>query len=216
MALIDGESLFFRFRELGENAKLAITFRLAEAPQGVARLVPSATGDGFMFEALGRVSLHLTSELPFAVLATIEGKNVLTGDDRASSLLRPQNYFATPPQRVIEGYFDGQQFQPFYACGIESDNRMPLLLKVFPMKATELAWFENESKKCGYNPRGWGTTFILDSQACGGEPIFEDTRCLGDWDQNSVDEAIIWLHQPNVYDGTYSGATAPSITNDDA
>jgi hypothetical protein len=71
---------------------------------------------------------------------------------------------------------------------------MRLAMKVYPMKAEELDWFKNESRKCGSNPRGWGTTFILDSQGqCQREPIYEDTRSLGDWDQSSADEAAIWL-----------------------
>lgn len=196
MPTLEGNNLSFHFPELGESAKLTISFRWAESPQGVAPIVRSATGEGFAFPTLGRLTLHFDSEFPFAVLATIGGRNVLTGNDHTSSLERPQNYFAIPPQQITDGYFDGQQFHPFYASCGDSDIRTPLVVKVFPMKAMELAWFKNESRKCGYSPRGWGTTFSLDSK--GGsprEPVYEDTRSLGDWDQSSGEEAIIWLHQ---------------------
>lgn len=113
MLTLDGNELVFCFPDLSENARLTIGFRLAESPEKVAGLVYSSSADGFVFATLGRVIMHLDPRLPFAVLATIQGRNVLTGEDRVSSLVRPQNYFATPPQRMIDGYLDGQHFARF-------------------------------------------------------------------------------------------------------
>ena len=62
------------------------------------------------------------------------------------------------------------------------------------MKAEELAWFAGRWKIMGGEPRGWRAKFILEADG-GREPIYEDTRSLGDWDHNSNDEAIIWLHR---------------------
>jgi hypothetical protein len=91
---------------------------------------------------------------------------------------------------LIDGYFDGEQFAPFYAYNNDLDNRMRLNIKVFPMKSAELEWFKKRAGMCGYDPRGWGTRFVL---ASFGAPVYEDTRSLGDWDQNRGDEAIIWV-----------------------
>jgi len=185
MPMLDVDRLVFSFPKPGENARLTVHFNLTESPQKVAGLVPCDDGNGFRFTTFGHITMHLDAETECAVLVTVHGKNALTGDDRTSSLVRPQNYFATPAQRMIDGYSDGEQLQPFYACGEDSDRRTPLVLKVFSVKAEEVEWFKKLGTKCGYDPRGWGTKFLLDVPGIPREPVYEDTRSLGDWDPKS-------------------------------
>src|SRR5262249_5295192 len=131
---------------------------------------------------------------PFAVLLSVGGINALTGDRSTAALVRsPQNYFASPPQGGIDGYFLGGQVYPFRAGGESPLIRTRLEITVFPMKSEAFAYLQHRLRLIpGPGPSVRGLTLLHGGERqC--EPIYEDLCCIGDWDQSQEEKATIWL-----------------------
>src|SRR5262249_49773895 len=112
----------------------------------------------------------------------------------ASTLVRsPQNYFSTPPQGGIDGYFLDGQVHPFRAAPAAHWNQTRLLIKVFPMKAEALAHYMRQLQLIpGPGPMISGLTLTHGGERqC--DPIYEDVCCLGVWDQSREEQATVWV-----------------------
>jgi hypothetical protein len=130
---------------------------------------------------------------PFALLVSVRGRNAITGGVTTTLARSPQNYFSTPPQGGIDGYFLDGQVYPFRAAAETHANRTRLDFKVFPMKREALAHYKHQLQLIpGPGPRISGLTLRHGGEhRC--EPIYEDLCCLGDWDQSRQEQAVLWV-----------------------
>jgi hypothetical protein len=200
------DNLTVSFPEVHDRAALRLSLRKAEAPKEIAPFASRHDG-GFVLGSSGRFVLHLRPRpltgsdwewrglrYPFAVIISVAGTNGLTGEVASVGLVRPQNYFVTPPQGGIDGNLAGGEVHPFVACGDAADDRMPMDIVVFPMKAEAFAHLEGK-RQLTPGPPGWGDHFLLPhagERKC--EPVYEDVCSLGDWDQNYRERITVWLH----------------------
>jgi hypothetical protein len=134
-----------------------------------------------------------TFRYPFAVLVTVGGLNALTGEPASSLIRSPQNYFSSPPQGGIDGYFVRGKVRPFRSAGDEPQEKVRLEIKVFPMKGEVWEDFMRRRHLCGwYHPVITGLTITHGGERhC--EPVYEDLCCLGEWDQRASESAMVWL-----------------------
>jgi hypothetical protein len=201
-------NLIVSFPEVHNRAALRLSFRKADAPKTIAGFA-ARHDSGFVLGSSGRFVLHLRPRplagsdwecrglrYPFAVLVSVAGTNALTGDVANAGLTRPQNYFITPPQGGIDGYLMGGEVHPFVACGDAADDRTPMDIVVFPMKAEAFDYLARKRKLIP-GPAPWGENFLLPhtgERKC--EPVYENVCSLGDWDQNCQERMTVWLHGP--------------------
>jgi len=200
MLQVDADHLVLSFPNVHHGAALRLDFRAPDRPDRPVALVAGTDG-GFRLSSPGRVVLHLRpdaggSTSPFAVVLSVGGANALTGVAGSTRLARPQNYFVTPPQGGIDGYFSGGRVRPFVACAEEAEGRLPLDIDVIPVKADAYDYATRGRRMCGAG-YGWGTTFELPGggeRQC--EPVYEDIFGLGDWDDRRRERLAVWLHAP--------------------
>jgi hypothetical protein len=209
MTEIRDNNLVFAFPAVNPSAELRIHYRRADASQALVPLVSEPIDGAFLLAGQGPLVMHLRPKVafeeswygsgtqkvryPFAILLTVGGVNALTGE-RSSLLVRsPQNYFVSPPQGGIDGYFVGGRVMPFRAGEASRPDSTRLEVKVFPVKSETWAhWMHQKSLV------GWGHAAISGlTLAHGGErecePIYEDLCCNGDWDQSRGAKASVWL-----------------------
>jgi hypothetical protein len=206
MIEISDNELVFSFQDVDERAVLHVYFRTAVQPEETVRIIQQPDGGGALLANQGRVVMHLRPKLvvkdlrypsgvryPFAVLVTVGGRNALTGDISRTLLRSPQNYFASPPQGGIDGYFVDGQVYPFRTGGESSLNRTRLDIKVFPMKREAFAYLESRLRLIpGPGPPIQGITLRHGGERqC--EPVYEDLCSIGHWDQNREERAAVWL-----------------------
>jgi hypothetical protein len=151
-------------------------------------LRPKVVGQEFWY-GIGRQTLRY----PFAVLVTVGGRNALTGEPSSSLNRSPQNYFASPPQGGIDGYFFRGQVHPFRGVGDCPQDRARLEIKVFPMKREVWANLMERRRMSGwYYPVITGLTITHGGERqC--EPVYEDLCCFGEWEQSRGESATVWL-----------------------
>jgi hypothetical protein len=198
MLRVDTNHLVLSFPGVGAGAALRLDFRTADRPDQAVGLAAGRDG-GFLLQSCGRVVMHLRPDAggrayPFAVLLSVGGRNALTGVAGSERLARPQNYFVTPPQGEIDGYLSGGQVRPFVAWGDPDDDRLPLDVRVIPIKPEGYDFATRGKWLCG-SSHGWGTNFELPvggERQC--EPVYEDVFGLGDWDEQRQEQLIVWLH----------------------
>src|SRR5262245_6675379 len=113
--------LVFSFPDVDEEAKLRAYFCPVDSPGQLIR-IEAATGAPLRLAAEGRFVMYLQPnpahrdcrygrllDYPFALLLSVGGKNAITGVPSETLDRCPQNYFSSPPQGAIDGYFhDGQ------------------------------------------------------------------------------------------------------------
>src|SRR5205085_1110383 len=119
---------------------------------------------------------------PFALLVSVGGKNAITGELSTTLMRSPQNYFTTPPQGGIDGYFLGGRVHPFRAGGEAAASQTRLEIKVFPMKAKAFAYLKRQLQLIpgsGPSPLRGITLQHGGERQC--EPIYEDICGLGSW-----------------------------------
>ncbi len=207
MVNINGNELVFAFPDV--DGEMRVHFRRADLPGEVIPLIQEPAGEGFRLAAFGRAVMHLrprvvdhqssygtemqTMRYPFAVLVMMGGLNALTGEPTNSLIRSPQNYFASPPQGGIDGYFVQGEVRPFRGAGDELRDTTRLDIKVFPMKRDVWEELMGRRQMCGwYHPAISGLTINHGGERqC--EPVYEDLCCLGEWDQQRGEIATVWL-----------------------
>lgn len=203
MVETNDNALIFSFPHVRENAVLRVDFRSVAAPNTVVCIELPAVNGGFQLAPAGQVMMSLCPSIvigrsgvryPFAVILSVDGKNAITGEARNTSLDRnPQNYFITPPQGGIDGYWRARKVHPFRVSGSASD-RMRLEICVFPMKSKALTYFEKQLQVIpGWGPSAFRGATVMHGGERQCEPVYEDICSLGDWDQTQREKACVWL-----------------------
>jgi hypothetical protein len=209
MFRIDDNELVFAFPEVNASAELRVSFRRADPPEERVSIADPIDG-GLPLATGGRLVMHLrpkfvhqesywtgtqTIRYPFAVLVTVAGMNALTGEPSKSLSRAPQNYFASPPQGGIDGYFVRGVVHPFRGGGELPQESTRLDLKVFPMKSETWAALMDRRRMSGWGPAAIsGLTLPYGGERqC--EPVYEDLCCFGDWDQSRGESATVWLRR---------------------
>jgi hypothetical protein len=210
MVEIKNNELIFFFPEVNDHAVLGVHFRTVVSPKAMVRLVPHPE-DGWVLATVGPVIMQLRPRFaaehnwpgssepglgdryPFAVLVSVGGLNALTGEPSRVLLRTPQNYFSSPPQGGIDGYFVDGQVHPFRA-GAEPDlNNTRLEIKAFPMKKEAWDFFMfRRGLIPGPGPFITGLTLKHGGERqC--EPVYEDLCGIGDWDRKREETVTVWL-----------------------
>lgn len=209
MVEVKNNNLVFAFPEVNAAAELCVHFRRHEGSEEPVPIVSQHDGDGLMLQAQGALVMRLRPKIafeefwyetgakkvrfPFAVLLTVGGRNALTGEQSSSLARSPQNYFASPPQGGVDGYFVGGSVLPFRGGDVSPRERTRLAITVFPVKKeTWDHWMYQKSLS------GWSHSVISGlTLSYGGErkcePIYEDLCSFGSWDQSRAAKASVWL-----------------------
>jgi hypothetical protein len=209
MVELKNNTLVFAFPEVNPAAELCIHFRRGDGSGEPVPIVTEPVDEAFVLQGQGALVMHLRPKIafeefwygsgakkvryPFAVLLAVGGRNAITGELSNSLIRRPQNYFVSPPQGGIDGYFVGGRVLPFRAGEVSPRERTRLAITVFPVKnETWEHWMYQKGLS------GWTHPVISGlSLAHGGErscePIYEDLCCVGDWDQSRAATTSVWL-----------------------
>jgi hypothetical protein len=206
---VKNNNLVFAFPEVNPAAELCIHFRREDGSEEPVPIVSQPDDDGFMLQGQGALVMHLRPKIafeefwygtgakkvrfPFAVLLTVGGRNALTGEQSGALTRSPQNYFASPPQGGIDGYFVGGRVIPFRGGDVSPRERTRLAVTVFPVKKETWDHWMYQKSLCGWShPVINGVTLAHGGERkC--EPIYEDLCSIGDWDQTRAAKASIWL-----------------------
>jgi hypothetical protein len=205
MVEINATDLVFSFPEVDEEAMLRIHFCLADSPEQRIPIEGSLCG-GVRLAAEGRFVMYLLPEFarrdrlyraaryPFAVLVSVGGRNAITGEPSSTLIRSPQNYFTTPPQGGIDGYFRSGQVCPFRVAEEAAANRSRLEIKVFPMKSKAFAYLKHQLQLIpGWGPSPLRGITLLHGGVRQVEPIYEDICNLGSWDRDHEDRVLIYV-----------------------
>lgn len=209
MVDIKSNELIFAFPDVNSSAELHVHFRHVDTPEESVPIIQEPIDGGILLAARGRLVMHLrpkvvpeeflygiepqTIRYPFAVLVTVGGINALTGEPSSSLTRSPQNYFASPPQGGIDGYFVRGEVYPFQGCGEAPRDRIRLEIKVFPMKGEMWTHLMNQKRRCGWSPPVITGLTIAHGGERQCEPVYEDLCCIGDWDQSRGENATVWV-----------------------
>jgi hypothetical protein len=200
MIAVKKNNLVFAFPEVNPAAELCIHFSPRDGSDEPVPIVGQPDEDGFVLQGQGALVMHLRPRMvrekvwfPFALLLTVGGRNALTGEQ--SNLLNrsPQNYFASPPQGGIDGYFVGGRVLPFRGGEVSPQERTRLAITVVPVKKETWDHWMFQTSLCGwYHPVISGLTLAHGGERkC--EPIYEDLCSFGDWDQSRATKSSVWL-----------------------
>jgi hypothetical protein len=195
--------LIFAFPHVDEEAILRVHFCLAKSPEERMSIETSSCGN-IRLAGEGRFVVHLRPEFarrdrlyrparyPFAVLVSVGGRNAITGEPSARLARSPQNYFTTPPQGGIDGYFRGGQVYPFRVAAEAAANQALLEIHVFPMKSKAFAYLKHQLRLIpGWGPSPLRGITLLHGGERQCEPIYEDICNLGSWDTDHEERALI-------------------------
>jgi hypothetical protein len=168
---------------------------IREAPGGHIRL--AMVGRFVMClrpNVVRRDRLYRQARYPFAMLVSVGGRNAITSEVSTNLIRSPQNYFATPSQGGIDGYYVGGRVYPFRSTTETPTSQIHLEVKVFPMKCKAFAYFKHQLKLIP----GWGASALRGVTLLHGgerqcEPIYEDICSLGDWDKDGEERVIILI-----------------------
>lgn len=209
MVDVKNNNLVFAFPDVNPVAELCIHFRRDDGSEEPVPIVGQPHDDGFMLQGQGTLVMHLRPKIafeefwygtgakkirfPFAVLLTVGGRNALTGEESNLLTRSPQNYFASPPQGGIDGYFVAGKVLPFRGGNVLPRERTRLAITVFPVKKeTWDHWMFQKSLSGWSHPVISGLTLSYGGERkC--EPIYEDLCSFGDWDQTRPAGASVWL-----------------------
>jgi len=203
MVEINETDLVFAFPEVDEEAILRAHFCPTEAPgqrihiaaNSAAPIRLAAEGPFIMYlqpNDARRDCLYHSLRYPFALLVSVGGKNAITGVPSATLDRSPQNYFSSPPQGGIDGYFSDGRVHPFRAASEAARDQTRLEIRVFPMKSKAMARFRFQT---GLIP-GWGPSALRGITLLHGgerqcEPIYEDICSIGRWDKEHEERALV-------------------------
>jgi hypothetical protein len=141
MIEINETDLVFAFPDVDKEAILGVHFCPADSP-GQRIRIGAAPGAPVRLAAEGPFVLYLQpNRYAFALLVSVGGKNTVTGVLSRALGRSPQNYFTSPPQGGIDGYFRDGQVHAFRAVSEAAANQMRLEIRVFPMKSKAMAYF---------------------------------------------------------------------------
>jgi hypothetical protein len=197
MLTLHEKELVFSFPDVDERAVLRLYCSTLPKPEEAVGIQPIQ--GGFLLETREKVVLHFRPQLigshryPFAVVVAVDGINALTGEAYTTLSRSPQNYLVSPPQGALDGYWRDAQVLPLQAGGDSPFDRVPLVIKVFPMKREAILDLEAQLKLIP----GVRDQISLVTLQHGGErqiePLYEDLCNLGSWDQSQEQKITIWL-----------------------
>jgi hypothetical protein len=141
-----------------------------------------------------RDQLYREARYPFALLVSVSGRNAITGEPSTALVRCPQNYFTTPPQGGIDGYFFGGKVHPFRVSGDDLADRPCLEVRVFPMKNKAFAYFKHQLQLIpGWGPSALRGITLLHGGERSCEPIYEDICSIGDWEMDHEERILVSL-----------------------
>ena len=191
------DELTFSFPEVDESAKLSMQFLIA------GQTVPIlASSDQHRLVGEGRFLIRLQpNDYPFALLITMAGKNAITGEQEYNISRNPQNYFISPPQGGIDGYYHRGQVRSFLASTDPEMNEFIMELKVFPMKRKAMDYFRFQKTLIpGPDPSALRGITLIHGGERDCEPIYEDICGFGSWDQEHVQSKTVYVLREHVVD----------------
>jgi len=205
MLEINETDLVFAFPDVDEEAILRVHFCPVDSPEQRIR-IETAPGATVRLASEGRFVMYLEPNLarrdclyralryPFALLVSEGGKNAITGVPCTMLLRTPQNYFTSPPQGGIDGYFHDVRVHPFRSVSGSAANQTRLEIRVFPMKSKAMAYFRFQTGLIpGPGPSALRGITLLHGGERECEPIYEDICNLGSWDKEHDDQASVWV-----------------------
>jgi hypothetical protein len=205
MVEINETDLVFAFPDVDEEAMLRVHFCLAESPGQRIRIEaepgsairPAAEGPFVMYlqpNLARRDCLDRSLRYPFALLVSVGGKNAITGVPSTTLDRSPQNYFSSPPQGGIDGYFRAGGVHPFRAVSKAAVNQTRLDIRVYPMKSKVMAHFRLQTRLIpGPEPSALRGITLLHGGERHCEPIYEDIFNIGSWDKDHEERASLWV-----------------------
>jgi hypothetical protein len=197
MIELNDTEISLSFPHAGDKAVLRVQFCGVDSPEEKLRIRGAADSLQLMAQSRFVVRLRPHSEFyPFAVLVSVDGKNAITGDDSTTLVRSPQNYFASPPQGGIDGYFVDERVLPFRAGGDSPAHRSYLAIKVFPIKKETIENWIQRRRMCGAPHHAISGVTLRHGGARQCEPIYEDLCSIGDWDTSHAEEVVLWLTGP--------------------
>src|SRR5262249_45996201 len=119
-------------QRIGVEGNPGSPLRLAGAGPFVMYLQPNHARRDCMYRSL---------RYPFALLVLVGGKNAITGVPSMTLDRSPQNYFTSPPQGGIDGYFRDGRVHLLRAVSEAAVNQTRLEIRVFPMKRKAMDHF---------------------------------------------------------------------------
>lgn len=194
MLEINDTELVFSFPDVDDKAILRIHFSPADSPDDWLSLRQRSDAT-LQFEMEIPFVMYLQPNYPVALLVSVGGKNAITGEPSSNLQRSPQNYFTSPPQGGVDGYFRNGRVIPFRSANQETANKTRLDLLLFPMKRKAMEYFRSQYKLIpGPAPSALRGTTLLHGGERLCEPIYEDICNLGTWDRNHTEKATLWIY----------------------
>jgi hypothetical protein len=199
MIEIEKTDLVFAFPDVDEEAMLRVHFCPADSP-GQRIRIEAAPGAPVRLAAEGPFVMYLQPNLdhrwlhyPFALLVSVGGQNAITGVPSRTLDRSLQNYFTSPPQGGIDGYFRDGRVHAFRAVSEAAVNQTRLELRVFPLKSKAMASFRDQTRLSGWDHVALRGITLLHGGERQCEPIYEDICNLGSWDKDHEERALLWV-----------------------
>jgi hypothetical protein len=208
MVEINETDLVFAFPDVDEEAILRVHFCPTDSPAERIR-IEANPGSPLRLAAEGPFVMYLQPHharrdcmyhslrplrYPFALLVSVGGKNAITGVPSMALDRSPQNYFTSPPQGGIDGYFRDGRVHPFRAVSESVVNQTRLEIRVFPMKSKAMAHFRFQTGLIpGPGPSALRGITLLHGGERKCEPIYEDICNIGSWDKDHEEPALLWV-----------------------
>jgi hypothetical protein len=127
-------------------------------------------------------------------LISVGGKNAITGVPSTTLDRSPQNYFTSPPQGGIDGYFRDGRIHPFRAVSEAAVSQTRLEIRVYPMKIKAMAYFRVQTGLIpGPGPSALRGITLLHGGERRCESIYEDICNIGSWDKDHEERASLWV-----------------------
>jgi hypothetical protein len=175
-------------QRIGIGGNTGSSLRLAADGPFVMSLQPNHARRDCMYRSLR------TLRYPFALLVSVGGKNAITGVPSVTLDRSPQNYFTSPPQGGIDGYFREARVHAFRAVSDAAVNQTRLEISVFPMKSKAMANFRYQTGLIpGPDPSALRGITLLHGGERQCEPIYEDICNIGSWDKDHEERASLWV-----------------------
>jgi hypothetical protein len=202
---VNDTDLVFASPDVDDEAILRVYFSPPDSPNQRIRLECGAdasirlAGEGSFMMYLQPNHAHRnvryrSLRYPFALLVSVGGRNAITGVPSTSVDRSPQNYFSSPPQGGIDGYFREGRVHTFRAVSEAVASQPRLEIRAFPMKRKAMDSFLFSTALIpGPGPSAFrGITLIHGGERqC--EPIYEDICNLGSWDKEHEERAALWV-----------------------
>ena len=204
MVEINEADLVFAFPDVDEEAILRVHFCPADSP-GQRIPIQAAPGAPIRLAAEGPVVVFLQPNpadcrlrrslgYSFALLVSVGGKNAITGVPTRTLERSPQNYFTSPPQGGIDGYWRYGRVYALRAVNDAAVKQALLEIRVFPMKRKAMDYFRYQTGLIpGPGPSALRGITLLHGGERKCEPIYEDICNIGSWDKDHEEHALLCL-----------------------